>query len=139
MPFVYLCNGCMGRFPPQALRRGRCAECWREYYREENSRRGKTKARGYDQTHKRLSKLAIAQHRYCSDCGATTDLCADHIVPRSQGGANVLSNYRVLCRRCNTARATSKAGKAARLYLETIKEPDGGDPCAALRRVLFDL
>jgi 5-methylcytosine-specific restriction protein A len=101
-----LCNACGGTFEPQALKRGRCADCLRQYYRK----RGKTRARGYDAEHKRLVKLAIAAHPYCVDCGASEDLTGDHIVPRSRGGLNVLSNYEVRCRGCNTARRNREAG-----------------------------
>jgi 5-methylcytosine-specific restriction endonuclease McrA len=36
--------------------------------------------------------------------GSRESLTADHIIPRSRGGQNVLSNYRVLCGRCNYGR-----------------------------------
>jgi 5-methylcytosine-specific restriction enzyme A len=89
------------------------AECGKAYQREKSRRRravkGTTSERGYDITHQRLSKLAIARHPYCTDCGTTSDLCADHIIPTSQGGKNVLSNYEVRCRGCNSSRATKKS------------------------------
>jgi 5-methylcytosine-specific restriction endonuclease McrA len=56
--------------------------------------------------HQKLSKLAIARHPYCTDCGSIVDLVGDHIIPVSQGGRNVLSNYEVRCRSCNSSRAT---------------------------------
>jgi 5-methylcytosine-specific restriction endonuclease McrA len=84
--------------------------CRKGYEREKSRRRravkGTTSERGYDAVHQRLSKLAIARHPYCTDCGTTGDLCADHIIPTSQGGRNVLSNYEVRCRSCNSSRAT---------------------------------
>ncbi|HEY3050292.1 MAG TPA: HNH endonuclease signature motif containing protein [Gaiellaceae bacterium] len=86
---VKLCNGCHGRFQPQELKRGRCRNC---------------QIQRYDSEHKRIAKQVIASHPYCVDCGSTHDLCADHIIPASEGGANVFSNYTVRCRSCNTAR-----------------------------------
>ena len=103
---VRLCRHC-GR----VVRDGRYAhdECGKAYQREKSRRRrekkGTTAQRGYDGVHERLSKLAIARHPYCTDCGSIVDLCADHIIPTSQGGRNVLSNYQVRCRACNSSRA----------------------------------
>jgi 5-methylcytosine-specific restriction endonuclease McrA len=71
-----------------------------------------TTQRGYGADHQRMAKLAIRAQPWCSYCGATSDLTADHIVPRSRGGLNVLSNYRVLCRRCNSSKQDKSAPKA---------------------------
>jgi hypothetical protein len=73
--------------------------------------KGKTVARGYGAMHKRLRRLAIARHPYCECCNATRDLTADHIVPLSRGGGATLTNYRVLCRRCNSSKADRDAPK----------------------------
>jgi 5-methylcytosine-specific restriction protein A len=85
-------------------------ECGKAYQREKSRRRraatGATGQRGYDAVHQKLSKLAIARHPYCTDCGSIVDLCADHVIPVSQGGRNVISNYEVRCRSCNSSRAT---------------------------------
>jgi 5-methylcytosine-specific restriction endonuclease McrA len=95
-----LCNGCGHTFPAQDLKRGRCSNCRRQRERQ----RGSAFLRGYDKTHQRLRALAIRQHPFCVDCGTTTDLTADHIVPKSRGGLNVLSNYAVRCRRYNSSK-----------------------------------
>jgi 5-methylcytosine-specific restriction endonuclease McrA len=83
-------------------------ECGRAYQREKSRRRrakkGTTSKRGYDSVHQMLRKVAIARHPWCTDCGSADDLCADHIIPTSQGGRNELSNYAVRCRGCNNAR-----------------------------------
>lgn len=41
----------------------------------------------------------------CVNCGADTQLSADHIVPLSRGGKNTIDNIQVLCRRCNSKKA----------------------------------
>jgi 5-methylcytosine-specific restriction protein A len=117
---VRLCSVCGVQIPQFPHTRGPCPECKRERERK----RGKTRARGYDAEHKRLSKLAIAAHPFCVDCGATEDLVGDHIVPHSKGGLNVLSNYEVRCRSCNTAR-----GNRESVFLRG----QGRDPTPALR------
>lgn len=98
MALVRLCLRCPALLPYPG--RGPCPDC----KRAETRKRGKTRARGYDAEHKRLSKLAIAAHPYCVDCNATEDLVGDHIIPRSKGGLNMLFNYEVRCRSCNSAR-----------------------------------
>ena len=103
---VRLCPACGRQLPAVPHTRGKCRDCQREYDRK----RGKTRARGYDSEHKRLAKLAIARSPVCVDCGKTEDLTADHIVPRSQGGLNVLTNYAVRCRSCNVARRNREGG-----------------------------
>ena|SRR5215217_4325110 len=94
------------------------AECGKAYQREKSRRRravkGTTSQRGYDAAHQRLSKLAIAQHPWCVDCGSTEDLCGDHVVPTSRGGRNVLSNYEVRCRSCNNKRMTNEKKESPR-------------------------
>jgi 5-methylcytosine-specific restriction endonuclease McrA len=101
---VRLCRYC-GRVTAEGYYH---AECGRAYQREKSRRRrakkGTTSERGYDATHQKLRKIAIARHPYCTDCGTTADLCADHVVPTSRGGRNVLSNYEVRCRTCNNRR-----------------------------------
>jgi 5-methylcytosine-specific restriction enzyme A len=99
MARYFACAGCGKAYPPPR-KRGRCPGCAREYERA----RGSAHARGYTKTHQRLAARAFAAHPFCADCGATTDLCADHIVPLSAGGTNSLDNYEVRCRSCNTSR-----------------------------------
>ncbi|MFM8856389.1 MAG: HNH endonuclease [Actinomycetota bacterium] len=50
----------------------------------------------------------LKRDRRCVLCGAGTDsgpLQVDHIVPRSQGGSNDLSNLQVLCALCNRGKS----------------------------------
>jgi 5-methylcytosine-specific restriction endonuclease McrA len=61
-----------------------------------------TTRRGYGHQHQQRARKAIAQHPWCSRCGATDDLTADHTIPISQGGTD--SPLTVLCRSCNSSR-----------------------------------
>lgn len=45
----------------------------------------------------------------CVWCGATRNLCLDHIVPRSKGGTNAPSNLVTSCLRCNEWRGDMAA------------------------------
>lgn len=56
-----------------------------------------------------MAHLAIQAHPWCAVCETTTDLTGDHIVPIIDGGLNVPSNIRVLCRPCNS-RAGAERG-----------------------------
>lgn len=38
----------------------------------------------------------------CQHCGSRRYLAIDHIIAVSKGGANDISNYQTLCRRCNS-------------------------------------
>jgi len=96
------CAGCFRNFRPEELSNGRCPPCSRAKERA----RGTRTSRGYDNDWLRLSANAIAQHPYCSNCGSTEDLTADHIVPKARRGRNVLSNVQVLCRSCNASKGT---------------------------------
>jgi hypothetical protein len=89
-----LCNGCGKAFRPELMKRGRCRSC---------------QIRNYNEQHKRMRREAIARQPFCVDCGTSEDLCADHRVPTSMGGLNVLSNYTVRCRSCNSRRRNEEA------------------------------
>jgi 5-methylcytosine-specific restriction endonuclease McrA len=45
----------------------------------------------------------------CCDCGSTSELQFDHIVPVAKGGSNTAQNVELLCADCNRR-------KAARLF-----------------------
>lgn len=42
---------------------------------------------------------------FCQRCGSVRNLRVDHIIPRSVGGLNTLSNLWVLCNGCNAIKA----------------------------------
>jgi len=48
-------------------------------------------------------KIAVAARDggRCRQCGSTTDLHFDHVIPWSKGGANTVANIQLLCGSCN--------------------------------------
>ena len=63
-------------------------------------RRPSASKRGYDAAWRKLSTLARSLHPWCSDCGATSDLTADHL----RWPAKSLDDVEVVCRACNSRR-----------------------------------
>ncbi len=61
---------------------------------------------GYDNDWARLAKRTIQATPWCASCFATTDLVADHIVPLRKGGLSIPDNIQVLCRSCNSRKAS---------------------------------
>lgn len=43
----------------------------------------------------------------CAECGATENLCLDHIIPVAAGGKSVRENAQTLCLSCNGKKSTS--------------------------------
>jgi 5-methylcytosine-specific restriction endonuclease McrA len=48
-----------------------------------------------------LSKQHGDRCHYCGQYFAPDDLTLDHIIPRSRGGSNALTNLCLACSRCN--------------------------------------
>ncbi len=77
---------------------------WRQAHPEEYRRRNS------QYKHMRRSKHLIAEmlerdgHR-CLRCGATENLCPDHVKPVAKGGTNTIGNLQTLCRACNGLKA----------------------------------
>ena len=80
--------------------KSRCDEC----QRMNDLRRGTTTQRGYGSRWQHMAKSYLRNHRVCVNCGATTDLTVDHIVPLARGGLNSTDNMQTLCRSCNSAK-----------------------------------
>jgi 5-methylcytosine-specific restriction protein A len=67
--------------------------------------RASTSERGYGARWQRLARTAIALQPWCTNCGATEDLTADHAYPSKRTGLT-LGDVDVLCRSCNAAKGT---------------------------------
>lgn len=75
---------------------------------------GTTTSRGYGGAWKRLSERARELQPFCSKCGSTDDLQADHTprawARREQGLAVRLQDIDVLCGRCNVKAGAARPG-----------------------------
>jgi len=54
----------------------------------------------------------------CVNCGRTTNLHIDHIIPISRGGQNILSNMQTLCETCNYIKANYMPDEAAARFAD---------------------
>lgn len=107
----------------------RCDDCrpaHTKIKRQGKTRRDyKTSARhrGYDTAWDRLSRRARELQAWCTDCGATTDLQADHSEAawkkRAQKRSLTLSDVEVVCGPCNRARGAQRP----------TQDPRGATPC----------
>lgn len=74
-------------------------------------------ARGYDSAWAKLSKRARRLQPFCSDCGSTDDLQADHTPEawaRHEAGLSIrLEDVQVLCGPCNRAAGAARGASAA--------------------------
>src|SRR5438105_2144282 len=97
-PIPVLCLGCLQPTVPGP----RCSSCEREH---QAARNRDPKRRAYADPVYRSVPLAGS----CADCGATTDLTRDHVIPLADGGTNDPSNIVIRCRKHNS----SKGGRFA--------------------------
>lgn len=73
--------------------------------RRQHQHHRSTAQRGYGARHQRDAKAAIAAQPWCSWCGATEDLCGDHI-----DNEHPELGYMVLCRSCNSKKRNGATG-----------------------------
>lgn len=70
--------------------------------------------RGYDDAWRKLSQRARELQPWCSTCGATEDLTADHL----QWPARTLKHVDVLCRTCNARKGAPTPDNDPRIVFE---------------------
>lgn len=87
----------------------RCAEC--APAARVDRRRGRKRERR-SSAWDRLSKRARRAQPWCSECGSTDDLTADHVVPLADGGPMLPgpAGVAVLCRSCNARKGATGGG-----------------------------
>lgn len=93
----------------------RCDEHRKERRNQKNrGRKTESRARGYNARWDRLSRRARKLQPFCSDCGSTDDLQADHTPEawqrHDEGKAIRLQDIDVVCRDCNVARGQARPG-----------------------------
>lgn len=97
----------------------RCEECAhaeaRRIGRQHDKNRGtRLKDKEYDGQWRAVSQQARRIQRFCSDCGSTEDLTADHKPEawqrKAEGKSIRLCDVDVLCRSCNGSKGSSKPG-----------------------------
>lgn len=84
----------------------------RAYERDRD--RATPKERGYGPEWQRLSARARRIQDFCTDCGGTEGLQADHLpsahVKQAQGERLTLADVEVVCGPCNNRRGSSRPG-----------------------------
>ena len=61
---------------------------------------------------------------YCAEPMRAALATADHVMPKSRGGATVRENIKAACEACNVAKSNMSAAQ----FLKKIKHPESGDP-----------
>lgn len=82
----------------------RCPACATAELVRTDQRRGTPTARGYNSAWARLSARARRAQPFCTDCGTTSDLSADHL----RWPARTLVDVEVVCRPCNSKRGAAR-------------------------------
>ncbi|SMX82117.1 hypothetical protein BLIN9172_01733 [Brevibacterium linens ATCC 9172] len=83
--------------------------------------------RGYDHAWRKLSEQARAMQPFCEDCGAKTDLQADHSPEawerHEKGLAVRLEDISVVCGDCNRRRGAARGGGMTRTQVTPDPRP----------------
>lgn len=82
-------------------------------YRESGKRRDYNRARKLKTallgtfTKEQFNAVKETYSNMCACCGASNNLCADHIVSLANGGSNTINNIQPLCNMCNSIKNAS--------------------------------
>lgn len=93
------CLGC-----GQITQATRCTDCAALRSQRVEIRRGTSRDRGYDSRWDRLSRRARRMQPFCTDCGTTENLTADHL----RWPARTLADVEVCCLDCNIKRGAAR-------------------------------
>lgn len=74
-------------------------------HRRPSARPAQTRRRVWSDDERRL--ILERDGWACVQCGATSELEIDHVIPWSRGGADTADNAQVLCRSCNASKGAS--------------------------------
>ena len=93
----------------KGARGARCQRCARIWDR----RAGTARERGYDREYDENRAILLSKPQNCWKCGLPGADSADHVIPRSRGGSNALSNLRPAHEACNYSAggAVSRGGR----------------------------
>lgn len=71
-----------------------------------------------------IRQLVLERDKKCVRCSSVEDLTIDHIFPRCIGGNHSVTNLRVLCRSCNSARPVQGQGLLDDLFKDGLTLDD---------------
>jgi 5-methylcytosine-specific restriction endonuclease McrA len=76
----------------------------------------------------KLAPLVLKRDRKCVYCGDKKNLTIDHVLPRSRGGQDALSNLVAACRSCNCRKSNRTPAEAGMqpIYMKTKWVPIAG-------------
>lgn len=67
---------------------------------------------GYGSDYAALKRQVLREEPVCYRCAERASQTADHVIPRSQGGATVRSNLRGICNPCHRSKSQREAAHA---------------------------
>jgi 5-methylcytosine-specific restriction endonuclease McrA len=98
-----VCPRCRKAIPLSRYGKGNsiCPPCWQNDKRNYEFRR---LGNGGSHSQTEWDFLCIKHGNKCLCCGVEKPLTRDHVIPRSRGGSNDITNIQPLCFECNTAK-----------------------------------
>lgn len=106
-PFKWAVHCSTPGCPNKARHGAKCDACRESSRRIREEHRPTASARGYGrEAWKKAARRQVDRQPYCGECGATTNLVADHVVPRRAGGTDDEWNLQTLCVSCNTRKGS---------------------------------